>query len=189
MSNRKDLASELAELERSLGGTSGRRVLAQSRRARGHARFSETDASRVPKPGRYLARFAQPPPLLVADGGVAGAGRIVRLLGQAGADGEDCSLCHAAARNRPGRAALLCDRPTAARRRRWSLGRKSHGTPDEDRGQPGSPGQRRRDEPLSPGVDPHAVRSRSLADRHLSRPHASLDGGGRRTPRGAGERA
>ena len=79
----------------------------------------------------------------------------------------------------PGQPLFFATTMAVCRVRRRPARRKPHGPADQDRGKSRSPGEPRGDEHLPPGVDPDAVRSRSLAKRHLSRPHADLERGAR----------
>ena len=101
----------------------------------------------------------------------------LRLLHQTGPAGEDRSLRQSAARNRAGGAPLFCDDEPFAGRRVGLFVESHMGRPTKIEGQPRPPGEPGRNEHLSSGVDPDAVRSRPLAKRHVPRPHADLERG------------
>ena len=90
-------------------------------------------------------------------------GGLERLLGAAGAGGEDRALRAAAGEIVPGKPLFFATTMTLGGVGRRPAGRKPHGPADQDRRQSRSSGQPRATD-LSSGVGPDAVRSRPLAD-------------------------
>ena len=89
----------------------------------------------------------------------------------------------------PGQAAVLRDGDDARRRRDRPARREPRRTADEDRRQPASSGQPRRDRRLRAGRDPRPLRSRPRADADQPRRDPPVVGVPRRDPRGARRRS
>ena len=148
---------------------------------------SERLARGIPAAGVGVGRHdRRPPALLAIDGRVDGAGRRAGLL--LAAARNDHALRPPAGAPDGGRAAPLRHGDAAFRRRARPGGDQPHGPADEDRRQPAPPGEPRRHRRAGPGVDPHAVRPRSLANGAASRRDFHLGRTAGRDPRSARRR-
>ena len=114
-----------------------------------------------------MARPRWPPRLPEADVGVAGAGRRERV--HAPAERGAGAVRAAARRTGAGQAALLRDGDAVCGLGRRPAGREPRRAADEDRGQPRSPVESRRDRRVRAGRDPGSLRSGSLDHDHQPR--------------------
>ena len=145
------------------GATGERRILAQPRRARGHARVARVPRARVPRGRLRGARRREPPhaaPAAGRDGRGGGPDR-----GVPPARGAHRPLRRGARAGRARRAALLRDDDAERDERLRPGGREPRGPADQGRGQRAAPGEPRLVERARAGLGPRPLRPGPLAAR------------------------